>query len=50
MALIALILATVALGLSVFLFLVVRKLIDANKLAAEALEQIAFVLERNIIR
>lgn len=46
----ALILASVALGLSVFLFIIVGKLVDAMKMAGEAFEEIAGVLERNIIR
>jgi uncharacterized protein YoxC len=43
---IALIIALAALALGVFLFIVMRKLIDAMKLAGEALEEIAKLLEQ----
>lgn len=46
MSAIALIIALAALGLSVFLFVIVRKMIDAMKLAGEALKEIAKLLEQ----
>jgi Flp pilus assembly pilin Flp len=50
MAVLALLVAFVALALVGFLFAVVSKVIEAVKVAGEALEEIAVVLEKNIIR
>ena len=48
MNLAAMILSILSLVLSIFLFVVVRKVIEAMKIAGEALEEMARLLERNL--